>query len=272
MFHHQSLSENDYFNICYRLGIDPESDTKATKILDEILDLEKITTTTAILKERLQGKNCFVFGAGPSLLEALQEIQQRLDKKTLQNVRIIAADGAAKALIKKEIAIDLVVSDLDGSLSTLKELHQKGKTIIAVHAHGDNIERLIAVKSLLQKGKIIGTTQGNETNKIKNYGGFTDGDRAVYLAANIGAKQIILFGFDFGDIIGKFSKPENHQKDFPASTKKKTKLSIAKELLEKTVNYFPQLTIFNCTPKGEPLESIATINYEQLEDILIKKD
>ena len=44
----------------------------------------------------------------------------------------------------------------------------------------------------------IGTTQTNPFNKIQNFGGFTDGDRGVFLASHFDAKKIILFGMDFG--------------------------------------------------------------------------
>ena len=51
----------------------------------------------------------------------------------------------------------------------------------------------------------IGTTQTNPFNKVQNFGGFTDGDRGVFLASYFNAKKIILFGMDFGNQIGKFS-------------------------------------------------------------------
>ena len=55
----------------------------------------------------------------------------------------------------------------------------------------------------------IGTTQTNPFNKIQNFGGFTDGDRAVFLASYFGAKKVILFGMDFGKKIGRQSRTES---------------------------------------------------------------
>jgi hypothetical protein len=52
----------------------------------------------------------------------------------------------------------------------------------------------------------IGTTEGKPFGNIRNFGGFTDGDRCVFLAKYFGAKSIILFGMDFGTKIGKYSK------------------------------------------------------------------
>ena len=42
--------------------------------------------------------------------------------------------------------------------------------------------------------------------KVHNFGGFTDGDRCVFLANHFKAKKIILLGMDFGTRIGKYSK------------------------------------------------------------------
>ena len=46
---------------------------------------------------------------------------------------------------------------------------------------------------------ISGTTQGYEVGAVKNYGGFTDGDRAVSIAGQFGATVIRLLGFDFDE-------------------------------------------------------------------------
>ena len=52
----------------------------------------------------------------------------------------------------------------------------------------------------------IGTTQTDKFGKLENFGGFTDGDRCVFLAETFKPKKIILFGMDFGNKIGKYSK------------------------------------------------------------------
>ena len=58
----------------------------------------------------------------------------------------------------------------------------------------------------------VGTTQSKSFRKIQNFGGFTDGDRGVFLANHFGAKKIILFGMDFGDRIGKFSNTKKSER------------------------------------------------------------
>ena len=42
--------------------------------------------------------------------------------------------------------------------------------------------------------------------KVNNFGGFTDGDRCVFLANHFKANKIILLGMDFGTKIGRYSK------------------------------------------------------------------
>jgi hypothetical protein len=72
-----------------------------------------------------------------------------------------------------------------------------------VHAHGDNAEKIHLVKDFKN---CIGTTQTKPVGKVHNFGGFTDGDRCVFLANHFKAKKIILLGMDFGTRIGKYSK------------------------------------------------------------------
>ena len=86
----------------------------------------------------------------------------------------------------------------------------KTKSIFVVHAHGDNIQKLEFVKNFKN---CIGTTQSTPFDKIQNFGGFTDGDRGVFLANHFQAKKIILFGMDFGERIGKFSETKKRQKN-----------------------------------------------------------
>jgi uncharacterized Rossmann fold enzyme len=74
---------------------------------------------------------------------------------------------------------------------------------MVVHAHGDNSEKIHFVKNFKN---CIGTTQTKPVGRVHNFGGFTDGDRCVFLANHFKAKKIILLGMDFGTRIGKYSK------------------------------------------------------------------
>ena len=144
----------------------------------------------------IKGKTVFVIGAGPSLSKSLKHIRKS------KNIIKIVADGAVKALLEKNIRPDILVTDLDGDIESIKKIG-KTKIPIIVHAHGNNSNRLEIVKKL---SNVTGTTQTREFGKLKNYGGFTDGDRCVFLAEYFNASKIVLIGMDFGRKIGKYSK------------------------------------------------------------------
>ena len=121
--------------------------------------------------------------------------------KSKNNVKIVA-DGAVRALLEKNIRPDILVTDLDGDMESIKKIG-KTRIPIIVHAHGNNSNRLEIVKEFLN---VSGTTQTRKFGKLENYGGFTDGDRCVFLAEYFNASKIVLIGMDFGQKIGKYSK------------------------------------------------------------------
>jgi len=65
-----------------------------------------------------------------------------------------------------------------------------------IHAHGDNGPAVEAWAPRFT-GPVVGTTQAKPVGGLRNFGGFTDGDRAVLMAAHFGASKINLVGFDF---------------------------------------------------------------------------
>ena len=168
-------------------------------------------------KNKIFGKTIFVIGAGPSLDGAVTVM------KKYENVTKIVADGAVQALINHKIRPDILVTDLDGDIKSIKKIARTNIPII-VHAHGDNKERLDIVKKFKNK---IGTTQSEKFGLLENFGGFTDGDRCVFLAEHFKAKKIILIGMDFGNTIGKYSKHVIKDRSL-----KLKKLACGKKLLE----------------------------------------
>ena len=148
------------------------------------------------LQEKIAGKTVFIIGAGPSLSKSLIYV------KKCKNVTKIVADGAVEALSKKNIKPDILVTDLDGDLNSIRKIGRT-KIPIIVHAHGDNHDKLEIVKEF---ANVVGTTQTEEFGRMKNFGGFTDGDRCVFLAEFFNAAKIVLVGMDFGQEIGKYSK------------------------------------------------------------------
>jgi len=148
------------------------------------------------LQNIIEKKTVFIIGAGPSLSKSLTHI------KKCKNVTKIVADGAVRALLEKSIKPDILVTDLDGDLDSIKKIGQT-KIPIIVHAHGDNYDKIEIVKEL---SNVVGSTQTKKFGKMENFGGFTDGDRCMFLAEYFNASKIVLIGMDFGQEIGKYSK------------------------------------------------------------------
>ena len=166
------------------------------------------------IREKIAGKTVFVVGAGPSLSSAIPIL------KKFKKVMKIVADSAVKPLIENGINPNIVVTDLDGDEYSLIKV---GKTdsIFVVHAHGDNISKLQLAENFKN---CIGTTQTNPFKNIQNFGGFTDGDRAVFLASHFDAKKIILFGMDFGKRIGRYSQTKAPEREIKLKKLRKAKL------------------------------------------------
>jgi hypothetical protein len=235
-----------YLLILKELGYSQKKDRESAIILDSIL--KKTNTTEKILK-LIEGKTVFVIGSGPSLSNAIPKL-----KKLKKSIKI-AADSSLKPLVDNGIIPDIVVTDLDGDENTIKKI-AKTKSIFIIHAHGDNIEKLELVKKIRN---CIGTTQSNPFNKIQNFGGFTDGDRGVFLANYFGAKKIILFGMDFGNRIGKFSNTKNSDRKI-----KLKKLEIGENLLI----WLSTITKSELFTTSKPIKGFKKISYKDLDIII----
>jgi 2-amino-4-hydroxy-6-hydroxymethyldihydropteridine diphosphokinase len=207
-----------YQGIRADFGYSTEKDQKAAKILSEMI--RKKAVDLKVLQRKIKGKSVIVVGAGPSLED---EKVLRYIKKNKKTVKI-AADSAVQFLIENKIKPDIVVTDLDGS-STFLQRAEKNGAILVVHAHGDNTE--ILKKLVPRFRKLIGSTQVAPVENVHNFGGFTDGDRSVFLAEEFGAKKIVLVGMDFGNNIGKYSKVKVKDPEL-----KKQKMQAGKRLLE----------------------------------------
>ena len=157
-----------YQSILKELSYSEKKDKESAVILDSIL---KKNSNNQKITKLIQGKTVFVIGSGPSLSFAIPKL-----KKFKKSIKI-AADSSLKPLLENGIVPDIIVTDLDGDEDAIKKLSKK-KSIFVIHAHGDNIKKLQMVKEIKN---CIGTTQTTPFNKIQNFGGFTDGDRGVFL-------------------------------------------------------------------------------------------
>ncbi len=113
----------------------------------------------------------------------------------------IAAGAALRQMIDKGVEPDLIVTDLDGDTRLQIEMNRRGIPVV-IHAHGDNIE-LIKTWSERFDGMVIATCQCEPPGEgIHNFGGFTDGDRAAFLADHFDAENVVLNGWDFENPYG----------------------------------------------------------------------
>lgn len=202
-----------YQGIRAEFGYSTEKDQEAARALSGMIKRKALDPK--VLKKKIAGKNVFVIGAGPSVADGIKII-----KKNKAFVRI-AADGAVQALLENRIKPDIVVTDLDGNSAALQKAAKSG-AVMVVHAHGDNADML---KKLVPKfKKVLGTTQVMPVENVHNFGGFTDGDRCVFLADEFGAKKIVMVGMDFGGT--------SAYKDVKDPELKKRKMQAGRRLLE----------------------------------------
>ena len=235
-----------YSDILKEFRFSEKEDRKSAILLNSIL---KKSDTDKKIKSMLKGKTVFVIGSGPSLSLAIPKL------KKYKKIVKIAADSSIKPLVENNIIPDIIVTDLDGDGDTLKKVG-KTNSIFVVHAHGDNKEKLGLVKEFKN---CIGTTQSTPFSKIQNFGGFTDGDRSIFLANHFQAKKIILFGMDFGERIGKFSKTKKSERRI-----KLMKLKRGKSLLE-WLSSFTKSELFTTS---KSIKGFKKISYKELDIII----
>jgi 2-amino-4-hydroxy-6-hydroxymethyldihydropteridine diphosphokinase len=185
------------------LGFDPHEDEAAAHRLASLLEENE---NTVLAPHRIPFPERVVVAGAADRLQTDLEAHPVTDDEAL-----IVADGALPTALAHHKP-DLIVSDLDGDPEQVARLNQQG-VLVAVHAHGDNIPRLETWIPHL-KGPLLATRQtpGKEPALVICPGGFADGDRAVLLAARLGAKEIRLVGFDLHGEPGRISPTQVEQK------------------------------------------------------------
>ncbi len=200
-----------YERILADFGFDRTGDEEAALLLSKMLT-EENTVSLSELKAMISGKIVLVCGNAPKLRAELSEID-------LSSFVIIAADGAAAVLMDLGRVPEVICTDLDGNSEADIEKEilacEKG-ALVLIHAHGDNTDKLEKYVSRFKR--FIATTQAGPFDRVHNFGGFSDGDRCVFVAKEFGAASVRLAGFDF--------------EDPGVNPIKKKKLVWAKELIE----------------------------------------
>jgi hypothetical protein len=177
--------EPHYREILDYFGFSREDDEAAARLLASLLNRDDREALDALTR----GHDVTVCGNAPCLKSELDTIAD--------NSVVFAADAAADLLVQNGIRPAAVFTDLDGASDCLLDMNDAG-TIVVVHAHGDNMPLL---KHWVPKlsGPVVATTQGTPLPHVHNFGGFTDGDRAVFAAGALGAKNVRIIGFDLDD-------------------------------------------------------------------------
>lgn len=111
---------------------------------------------------------------------------------------VIAASGAADVCREAGIQVDLMVTDLDKTPGTAVELTRE-RTPVAVAAHGDNRPALEEYVPRMDLEWVLATTQAAPQGPVVNFGGFTDGDRAAFIADEAGAAALVFPGWALDD-------------------------------------------------------------------------
>ncbi len=208
-----------YEEILKDFGFDRAKDDEAAKVASAIIAYKGRTgekTVKQEVEELITGKRVIICGNAPCLEHDIREKEKEFDVLHFyREYVVIAADGATSVLMRNAIIPDIVCTDLDGTIADIITANRLG-AIIVVHAHGDNIEMLKKVLPALNEN-VLCTTQSKPFHNVHNFGGFTDGDRCVFLAKEFGARSIELIGFDF--------------EDTQVTTRKRKKLKWAKRLI-----------------------------------------
>lgn len=156
---------------------------------DELAAALETTATLADLPDAT-GATVAIAGGGPNLID-------EADRAANADV-VFAASTAARDLRTAGVAVDVHVTDLDKDVAAAIA-HTHAGLPVAIHAHGDN--RTVLADTLPRCGhaSVLPTTQAEPIGPVLNCGGFTDGDRAAFLADALGAGTMVFPGWDFDD-------------------------------------------------------------------------
>lgn len=198
-----------YLEILRDMDYDRTSDENSARLLRN-LTLNSNLITEEELEEAL-GDYVSIFGSADCLRD---DIERRKPNGT-----IVATGSATSKIVSLGIMPDIVVTDLDGDIDSQVDASRNG-AVTVIHAHGDNAD-LIMKYAKEFTGPIVITTQSKPDLVLCNFGGFTDGDRAVCMAHHFGV-EYELYGFDF----------ENPASDSKDPITKKRKLAWAKRIIE----------------------------------------
>jgi 2-amino-4-hydroxy-6-hydroxymethyldihydropteridine diphosphokinase len=205
-----------YERIRVQLGLPFDREETALAGLRAVLPRNARAKPLERIRPRLAGREVVVVGLAPG---AGPPPMWRRSEEGGQ-FAIVAADGATATCLTAGIVPDVVVTDLDGPLPAEVAANQRG-SLVVVHAHGDN-QGAVAEWVPQFPGELAGSWAGPPAEDVIDVGGFTDGDRGVFLAEHLGARRILLWGFDFTRVV---------EPDLASRTRKRVKLAWARRAI-----------------------------------------
>jgi uncharacterized Rossmann fold enzyme len=181
-----------YREIAAEFGFAPEKEEAARRRLLELLPDAARRDPLGRIARRIAGRDVIVVGLSSGLGPPPLHAWPRSERPPV----LVAADGATEVLVGAGLVPELVTTDLDGPVPVEIVANQRG-SLVVVHGHGDNLDALARWVPDFP-GELAGSWAGPpDPGGLIDVGGFTDGDRAVFLAEHVGARRIRLFGFDF---------------------------------------------------------------------------
>jgi len=174
-----------YETILRDFGFDRTADGHARDVLAEIATPFEFDRLAGVA-----GETVAIAGGGPS-------IEAETDRAADADF-VVAASVAADHLSDAGVDVDLMVTDLDKNVHSAIELSHAGVPV-AVHAHGDNVPAVREHVPEFDQEQVLATTQAAPVGPVYNFGGFTDGDRAAFLADEFGAAELRFPGWDLED-------------------------------------------------------------------------
>ncbi|MHA2218278.1 MAG: 6-hydroxymethylpterin diphosphokinase MptE-like protein [Candidatus Hodarchaeales archaeon] len=261
--------KDEYSKIVEKLNLSVSEDISSSKNLEFLLKAIGSVNSSEIFQNLslFLKSPCLIAGGGPSIE---RDLERCIELDLLEKLTIIAVDGTCKLFHEIRSIPNILVTDLDGDWSSIYWAI-KNETITLIHAHGDNHHLIddffLEYEDIRHQRNIWGTTQNYISSDLFNFGGFTDGDRAIFLAFHFQTPVIGIIGFDFGNEIGKYSL--SHPSIVKDLSRKKLKFKIALGLLKQFHQYHKGLRI-NLTGRGVEIPGFPRSTIASFADIINK--
>ena len=206
----------EYERIRAEFGFSFDRERAASERLIELLPRAALERAEQRIRARVRGRETIVVGLAPRSGAPPVWMLPRAEVPPA----LVVADGAAERCLAGGLVPDVVVTDLDGPIPSEVTANVRG-ALVVIHAHGDNVPALERWVPEFPR-ELAGSWAGPPERGLVDFGGFTDGDRAAYLAEHVGAPRVLLYGFDF----------EHVEETDPNPGVKRRKLAAARRALD----------------------------------------